>query len=159
MTKNRQKNGSVNRDLLNFLYSYGIFWMPVCLTSLPMPRSKSRAQFGAIRRHIVFEQPETVSINSKNSAKGSKHAFYIIKMQLFPKTKGFCKQRGLFRKNSLFSIKTTYAFLEKNSNPEYILFEKNRFSEKIETPASVSIMLFGSCHLSCHLMLFVNSTK
>ena len=28
MTKNRQKNGSLNRDLLNFLYRYGIFWMP-----------------------------------------------------------------------------------------------------------------------------------
>ena len=28
MTKNRQKNGSLNRDLLNFFYRYGIFWMP-----------------------------------------------------------------------------------------------------------------------------------
>jgi len=28
MTKNRQKNGSLNRELLNFLYRYGIFWMP-----------------------------------------------------------------------------------------------------------------------------------
>ena len=28
MTKNRQKKGSLNRDLLNFVYRYGIFWMP-----------------------------------------------------------------------------------------------------------------------------------
>ena len=27
MTKNRQKNGSLNRNLLNFLYRYGIFWI------------------------------------------------------------------------------------------------------------------------------------
>ena len=35
MTKNRQKNGSLNRDLLNFLYRYGIFWMPPCESSHP----------------------------------------------------------------------------------------------------------------------------
>ena len=34
-------------------------------------------------------------------------------MQIFPKTKGFCNKRGLFRKKSLFSIKTTFTFLEK----------------------------------------------
>ena len=28
MTKNHQKNGSLNWDLLNFLYRHGIFWMP-----------------------------------------------------------------------------------------------------------------------------------
>ena len=28
MTKNRKKNESLNRDLLNLLYRYGIFWMP-----------------------------------------------------------------------------------------------------------------------------------
>ena len=35
MTKNRQKNGSRNRDLLNFLYRYGIFWMPSGESSHP----------------------------------------------------------------------------------------------------------------------------
>ena len=35
MTKNRQKNGSLNRDLLNFLYRYGIFWMPPGESSCP----------------------------------------------------------------------------------------------------------------------------
>ena len=35
MTKNRQKNGSLNRDLLNFLYMYGIFWMPPGESSHP----------------------------------------------------------------------------------------------------------------------------
>ena len=35
MTKNRQKNGSLNRDLLNFLYRYGIFWMPPGESSHP----------------------------------------------------------------------------------------------------------------------------
>ena len=33
--KNRQKNGSLNRDLLNFLYRYGIFWMPPGESSHP----------------------------------------------------------------------------------------------------------------------------
>ena len=28
MTKNHQKNGSLNRDLLNFWYRYGIFRIP-----------------------------------------------------------------------------------------------------------------------------------
>ena len=46
-------------------------------------------------------------------------------MQIFPKTKGFSNKRGLSRKNSLFSLKTTFAFLEKNSNPEYWVLEKN----------------------------------
>ena len=35
MTKNPQKNGSLNRDLLNFLYRYGIFWMPPGESSHP----------------------------------------------------------------------------------------------------------------------------
>ena len=35
MTKNRPKNGSLNRDLLNFLYRYGIFWMPPGESSHP----------------------------------------------------------------------------------------------------------------------------
>ena len=35
MTKNRQKNGTLNRDLLNFLYWYGIFWMPPGESSHP----------------------------------------------------------------------------------------------------------------------------
>ena len=35
MTKNRQKNGSLNRDLLKFLYCYGIFWMPLGESSHP----------------------------------------------------------------------------------------------------------------------------
>ena len=35
MTKKRQKNGSLNRDLLNFLYRYGIFWMPPGESSHP----------------------------------------------------------------------------------------------------------------------------
>ena len=35
MTKNRQKNGSLNRDLLNFFYRYGIFWMPPGESSHP----------------------------------------------------------------------------------------------------------------------------
>ena len=29
------KNGSLNRDLLNFLYRYGIFWMPPGESSHP----------------------------------------------------------------------------------------------------------------------------
>ena len=70
-----------------------------------MPRSKSRAQFGAIRRHIVFEQPETVSINSKNCAKGSKQAFYIIKMQIFPKIKVFVNNGGFLEKTHSFQLK------------------------------------------------------
>ena len=36
MTKKRQKNGSLNRDLLIFLYRYGIFWM------VPGESSKSK---------------------------------------------------------------------------------------------------------------------
>ena len=35
MTKNPQKNGTLNRDLLNFLYRYGIFWMPPGESSHP----------------------------------------------------------------------------------------------------------------------------
>ena len=35
MTKICQKNGSLNRDLLNFLYRYGIFWMPPGESSHP----------------------------------------------------------------------------------------------------------------------------
>ena len=35
LTKNRQKNGSLNCDLLNFLYRYGIFWMPPGESSHP----------------------------------------------------------------------------------------------------------------------------
>ena len=35
MTKNRLKNGSLNRVLLNFWYSYGIFWMPKGESSHP----------------------------------------------------------------------------------------------------------------------------
>ena len=35
MTKNHQKNGSLNRDLLNFLYRYGIFLMPPGESSHP----------------------------------------------------------------------------------------------------------------------------
>ena len=35
MTKNRQKNGALNRDLLNFLYRYGIFWVPLGDSSYP----------------------------------------------------------------------------------------------------------------------------
>ena len=35
MTKNRQKNGSLNRDLLNFWYRYGIFWVPPDESSCP----------------------------------------------------------------------------------------------------------------------------
>ena len=35
ITKNCQKNGSLNRDLLNFLYRYGIFWMPPGESSHP----------------------------------------------------------------------------------------------------------------------------
>ena len=35
MTENRRKNGSLNRDLLNFLYRYGIFWMPPGESSHP----------------------------------------------------------------------------------------------------------------------------
>ena len=35
MTKNRPKNGSLNRDLLNFLYMFGIFWMPPGESSHP----------------------------------------------------------------------------------------------------------------------------
>ena len=69
-------------------------------------------------------------------------------MQIFPKTKDFVNNGGFLEKNSLFSIKTTYAFLEINSNPEYMVLEKIGFSEKVETPALVSIMSFGSCHLS-----------
>ena len=30
-----KKNGSLNRDLLNFLYRYGIFWMPPGESSHP----------------------------------------------------------------------------------------------------------------------------
>ena len=30
-----EKNGSLNRDLLNFLYRYGIFWMPPGESSHP----------------------------------------------------------------------------------------------------------------------------
>ena len=29
------KNGSLNRDLLNFFYRYGIFWMPLGESSHP----------------------------------------------------------------------------------------------------------------------------
>ena len=35
MTKNRKKNGPLNRNLLNFLYRYGIFWMPSGESSHP----------------------------------------------------------------------------------------------------------------------------
>ena len=35
MTKNRPKNGSLNRDLLNFFHRYGIFWMPPGESSHP----------------------------------------------------------------------------------------------------------------------------
>ena len=35
MTKNCQQNGSLNRNLLNFLYGYGIFWMPPGESSHP----------------------------------------------------------------------------------------------------------------------------
>ena len=35
MTKNRQQNGSLNRDLLTFLYRYGIFQMPPGESSCP----------------------------------------------------------------------------------------------------------------------------
>ena len=35
MTKNRQKNGSLNRDLLKFLNRYGIFWIPPGESSCP----------------------------------------------------------------------------------------------------------------------------
>ena len=35
MTKNWQKNGTLNRDLLNFLYRYVIFWMPPGESSHP----------------------------------------------------------------------------------------------------------------------------
>ena len=57
-------------------------------------------------------------------------------MQIFPKTKCFCNKHGPFRKNSLFSIKTTFAFLEKNSIPETWVLEKKMIfgRKKIETP-------------------------
>ena len=35
MTKNRQQNGSLNRNFLNFFYWYGIFWMPPGESSHP----------------------------------------------------------------------------------------------------------------------------
>ena len=31
----KKENGSLNRHLLNFLYSYGIFWMPLGESSHP----------------------------------------------------------------------------------------------------------------------------
>ena len=34
-------------------------------------------------------------------------------LQTFPKTQGFCIKRSFLEKNSLFSIKTTFEFLEK----------------------------------------------
>ena len=33
--KSPEENGSLNRDLLNFLYRYGIFWMPSGESSYP----------------------------------------------------------------------------------------------------------------------------
>ena len=35
ITKKSPKNGSLNRDLLNFLYGFGIFWMPPGESSHP----------------------------------------------------------------------------------------------------------------------------
>ena len=55
-------------------------------------------------------------------------------MQIFPKTKGFCNKRGLFRKKSLFSIKTAFTFLEKTQIPNIGFYKKTYFFEKIETP-------------------------
>ena len=55
-------------------------------------------------------------------------------LQTFPKTQGFCIKRSFLEKNSLFSIKTTFAFI-KNSNPDYCVLEKKMTFGKIETPA------------------------
>ena len=52
-------------------------------------------------------------------------------MQIFPKTKGFCNKQVFFRKKKLTLFnKTTFTFLEKNSNPLYWVLEKTRFMEK-----------------------------
>ena len=90
--------------------------------------------FGFVR--IVRISKLLASYWSKNLAKGWKHTFWIIKMQIFPKTKGFCNKRGLFRKKSLFSIKTTFTFLEKTQIPNIGFQKKTDFwKKKIETPA------------------------
>ena len=67
--------------------------------------------------------------------KGWKHAFSITKMQIFPKTKGFCNKRGLFRKKSLFSIKTAFTFLEKTQIPNIGFYKKTNFFEKPILPS------------------------
>jgi len=58
-------------------------------------------------------------------------------MQIFSKTKGFCNKRGfLEEKNSLFSIKTTFAFLEKLKSWTLGFREKKTIfgRKEIETP-------------------------
>ena len=73
--------------------------------------------YSIVKLHVLY----IVSTGEKKMeltyrTKGWKHAFSIIKMQIFPKTKGFCNKKGLFRKNPLFSIQTSFAFLEKTPN-------------------------------------------
>ena len=80
--------------------------------------------FGFVR--IVRISKLLTSYWSKNLAKGWKHTFWIIKMQIFPKTK----------KKSLFSIKTRFALLEKKIKFRILGFRKTRFLEKIETPGT-----------------------
>ena len=79
-------------------------------------------------------------IGNTYRAKGWKHTFWIIRMQIFPKTKGFCNKWGflekkliLFNKNYICILRKTW-FLEK----------------KIETPACTQVKMGGreGLHLS-----------
>ena len=76
MTKNRPKNGSLNRDLLNFLYRYGIFWMPPGESSHPggseyvwqggLEDVSLRAELGAAEVYPNFQKKERICGVQKN---------------------------------------------------------------------------------------------
>ena len=74
--------------------------------------------------HLTF-----ISIGPEILRKAGNTHFKLLKCKFSRKLKVFVTNGGFIEKNSLFSINTTFTFLEKNSNPEYWVLEKKRFLE------------------------------
>ena len=72
-------------------------------------------------------------------------------MQIFPKTKGFCNKRGLFRKKITLFNKNCIYILRKNSNPKYwVLERKNVFWKKKNRDPCLIVMVCYIHSLQVH---------
>ena len=66
MTKNCQKSGSLNCDLLKFLYWYGVFWVPPGESSCPGGVEGVKGRFTGSRSLPYFQKKSVFAVLEKN---------------------------------------------------------------------------------------------